>query len=82
MVAYAREAAYERPGAERSIGPGRDGHLFLHHFPALRTGLLSLGPSLLRPPGYGGQAGTTPLRPPNTQQLGLKLTRVGGRRTD
>jgi hypothetical protein len=55
---------------------------FLHHFPALRTGLLSLSPSLLRPaaaspwrglrvagapqleerrrpPGYGGQAGTS-----------------------
>ena len=33
----------------------------LHYFPALHTGhLLSSGPSLLRPPGYGGQAGTTP----------------------
>ena len=31
MVAYAREAAYERPGAERFYRPYRDGHLFLHH---------------------------------------------------
>ena len=45
MVAYAREAAYERPGTERFYRPLRDGHLFLHHFPALRTALLSLGPS-------------------------------------
>src|SRR6266446_9905992 len=27
------------------ISPARDGHLFLHHFPALRTTLLSLSPS-------------------------------------
>jgi hypothetical protein len=32
--------------------------------PALRTGLLSLSPSLLRPPGYGGQAGTNIQRIP------------------
>jgi hypothetical protein len=38
--------------------PYRDGHLFLNHSPALRTGLLSSGPFLLRPTGYGGQAGT------------------------
>jgi hypothetical protein len=25
--------------------PSRDGRVFLHHFPALRTGLLSLSPS-------------------------------------
>jgi hypothetical protein len=32
-------------GAEFFDRPCRDGHLFLHHFPALRTGLLSLSPS-------------------------------------
>jgi hypothetical protein len=46
----------------------RDGSLSLNVNPALRTGLLSLSPFLLRPavvrferrpPGYGGQAGTS-----------------------
>ena len=42
----------------RSIVPAGTDVSFLHHFPALRTGLLlSLSP-FLRPPGYGGQAGT------------------------
>jgi hypothetical protein len=73
-----------RPGAECFDRPLRlrDGHFFFASFPALRTGLLSLSPSLLRPaaaspwrglrvagapqleerrrpPGYGGQAGTS-----------------------
>ena len=39
----------------RSSRPGR--MLFKNGNPALRTGLLSLSP-FLRPPGYGGQAGT------------------------
>jgi hypothetical protein len=34
-----------RPKAERFDRPLRDGRVFLHHFPALRTGLLSLSPS-------------------------------------
>jgi hypothetical protein len=38
-----------RPNAKRFDRPYRDGPVFLHHFPALRTGLLSLSPSLLRP---------------------------------
>jgi hypothetical protein len=29
--------------------PLRDGRVFLHHFPALRTGLLSLSPSGTNP---------------------------------
>jgi len=39
------------------------------------TGLLSLSPSLLRPPGYGGQAGT------GLQRILLNpmLTRIGSR---
>jgi len=60
MVAVAERRA--RPKAERFDRPLRDGRVFLHHFPALRTGLLSLSPSRLRPPGYGGQAGTSPQR--------------------
>jgi hypothetical protein len=56
--------------------PYRDGYLFLNHFPALRTGLLSLGPFLLRPSGYGGQAGTIFLPPVRLPRL-LKLTRMG-----
>jgi hypothetical protein len=43
---------HTRPKAERFYRPLRlrDGRVFLHHFPALRTGLLlSLSPSLLRP---------------------------------
>jgi len=43
MVACATEVT-ARPGAEYFDRPLRDGHLFLHHFPALRTGLLSSGP--------------------------------------
>jgi hypothetical protein len=34
-----------RPKAERFDRPLRDGRVFLHHFPALRTGLLSRSPS-------------------------------------
>jgi hypothetical protein len=50
------------------------GRIFLHHFPVRQppdTGLLSLRPFLLRPPGYGGQTGTSPLR----TILTLKLSR-------
>jgi hypothetical protein len=36
------------PKAEYFYRPSRDIRVFLHHFPALRTGLLSLSPSLLR----------------------------------
>ena len=43
MVACDTEVT-ARPGAECFDRPWRDGHLFLHHFPALRTGLLSLSP--------------------------------------
>jgi hypothetical protein len=43
MVAVAERRA--RPKAERFDRPLRDGRVFLHHFPALRTGLLSLIPS-------------------------------------
>jgi len=43
MVAVAERRA--RPKAERFDRPLRDGRVFLHHFPALRTGLLSLSPS-------------------------------------
>jgi hypothetical protein len=49
MLAIAEQRA--RPKAERFDRPCRDGRAFLHHFPALRTGLLSLNPS-----------GTSPLR--------------------
>jgi hypothetical protein len=42
---------HARPKAKRFYRPLRDGRVFLHHFPALRTGLLSLSPS-----------GTTPQR--------------------
>jgi hypothetical protein len=62
-----------RPKAERFYS-SRSGRTCLSaSFPALRTGLLSLSPSLLRPPGYGGQAGTSPHR----TILALKLTRMG-----
>jgi hypothetical protein len=37
------------PNAKRFDRPYRDGPVFFHHFPALRTGLLSLSPFLLRP---------------------------------
>jgi hypothetical protein len=42
---------HARPNAKRFDRPYRyrDGPVFLHHFPALRTGLLSLSPLLLRP---------------------------------
>jgi hypothetical protein len=43
MVACTTEAT-GRSRAECFDRPLRDGHLFLHHFPALRTGLLSLSP--------------------------------------
>jgi hypothetical protein len=46
---YAGEAAYERTRSQNTFyRPLRDGCLFLHYFPALRTGLLSSGPFLLR----------------------------------
>jgi hypothetical protein len=35
---------HARPNAKRFDRPYRDGPVFLHHFPALRTGLLSLSP--------------------------------------
>jgi hypothetical protein len=43
LTVVARRA---RPKAERFDRPLRlrDGRVFLHHFPALRTGLLSLSP--------------------------------------
>jgi hypothetical protein len=47
MQAIAERRA--RPNAKRFYRPYRDGPAFLHHFPALRTGLLSLSPFLLRP---------------------------------
>ena len=47
MVAIAERRA--RPKAERFDRPLRDGRVFLHHFPALRTGLLSLSPSGTNP---------------------------------
>jgi hypothetical protein len=43
MLAVAERHA--RPKAERFDRPSRDGPVFLHHFPALRTGLLSPHPS-------------------------------------
>jgi hypothetical protein len=45
MLAIAERCG--RPKAERFYRPFRfrDGRLFLHHFPALRTGLPSLRPS-------------------------------------
>jgi hypothetical protein len=43
MLAVAERRA--RPKAERFDRPLRDGRVFLHHFPALRAGLLSLSPS-------------------------------------
>jgi hypothetical protein len=43
MQAIAERRA--RPNAKRFDRPYRDGPVFLHHFPALRTGLLSLSPS-------------------------------------
>ncbi len=63
------------PGARTLLSslPGRTS--FLHYFPALRTGLLSLSPFLLRPPGYGAQAGTNPLR----MLLSLLLKQMHGR---
>jgi hypothetical protein len=46
IAACAHEAVCEGRGAKRFYCPWRDGHFFLHHFPALRTGLLlSLRPS-------------------------------------
>jgi hypothetical protein len=59
MQAIAERRA--RPNAKRFDRPYRyrDGPVFLHHFPALRTGLLSLSPFLLRfaaRPSYCGRA--------------------------
>jgi hypothetical protein len=45
MVAYTCEFRCERLTVEPFYRPYRDGHLFLNHHPALRTGLLSHGPS-------------------------------------
>jgi hypothetical protein len=42
MLAIAETHA--RLKAERFDRPSRDERVFLHHFPALRTGLLSLSP--------------------------------------
>jgi hypothetical protein len=47
MLAVAQRRA--RPKDERFDRPLRDGRVFLQHFPALRTGLLSLSPSGTRP---------------------------------
>jgi len=49
MLAIAERRA--RPKAERFYRPFRDGRVFLLHFPALRTGLLSLSPSGTSPQG-------------------------------
>ncbi len=46
MLAIAEQRA--RPKAERFDRPCQDGRAFLHHFPALRTGL-SLNPSETSP---------------------------------
>ena len=43
MLAIAKRRS--KPKAERFCRPSRDGRVFLHRFPALRTGLLSLSPS-------------------------------------
>jgi len=43
MLAIAERRA--RSKAERFYRPLRDGRVFFHRFPALRTGLLSLSPS-------------------------------------
>jgi hypothetical protein len=40
----------------------RDGHCLLHHFPALRTGLLSLGPSGADPPHLNPSLVSTAVR--------------------
>jgi hypothetical protein len=55
MLAIAERRA--RPKAERFYRPFRDGRLFLHHFPALRTRLLSPNPS-------GTSPSQATLRPP------------------
>src|ERR1700741_5369459 len=65
MVAFDSEVT-ARPGADVFDRPLRDGHFFLHHFPALRTGPLSLSPS-----------GASPHR----TIPALKLTRMGVWRT-
>jgi hypothetical protein len=57
-------------GPIRFYRPCRDGHFFLHHFPALRTGLLSSGPF-----------GTDFHQPPVQSIAPLKLTRMGVCRT-
>jgi len=49
MPAIAERRA--RPKAKRFYRPYRDGRVSLHHFPALRTGLLSLSPSGTSPQG-------------------------------
>jgi hypothetical protein len=68
IVACARGATK----TDRFYRPCRDGRVFCVIFPALRTGLLSSSPFLLRPSGYGGQAGTIPLRKPAS----IRLTRI------
>jgi hypothetical protein len=71
----------------QSIVPSvRDGSLSLHVNPALRTGLLSLSPFLLRPcrvrvekrlSGYGGQVGTSSHRG-NLNRLSWRLWAAAG----
>jgi|ERR1700730_2042484 hypothetical protein len=63
MLAVAEPLA--RPKSEYFNRPLRDGRVFLLHFPALRTGLLSNVP-----------CGTIPLRIPRD----LRLTHMGSRR--
>jgi hypothetical protein len=84
MLAIAERRA--KPKGERFDRPLRDGPVFLHHFPALRTGLLSLSPFLLRPAvvrSKGGLQATAdkPGQVLSVQSEPLKLTRMGSRRT-
>jgi hypothetical protein len=70
MLAIAERRA--KPKAERFYRPYGTDRVFciISQSAAADAGLLSLSPSLLRPPGYGGQAGTSPQRSIRT----LKLT--------
>jgi hypothetical protein len=64
----------------------RDGRVFLNHFPALRTGLLSLSPFLLRPAVVRIEKVTSRLWRTSRDKSSaynpkpLKLTRIGRRR--
>jgi hypothetical protein len=53
---------HARPNAKRFDRPYRDGPVFLNHFPALRTGLLSLSPFLFRPAVVRIEKATSRLR--------------------